>query len=78
MEPASSGPKPDLPCTIADGDDHGLRYFREHDSPRPFVAESEAAINLTLSSGEWLQIDADQLTIEFTGEPEFIEDFYGR
>jgi hypothetical protein len=72
-----SAPRPDLPCTIADGDVTADDQLFENMIPCPFVSESEAAVNLTLASGHRLQIDADQLTIEFTGEPEFLEDYHG-
>lgn len=68
-----SGPKPVLPCTIADGEiEAGGQSFRNL-IPCPFASEDEAAIDLILASGQTLHIDADQITIVFNGEAEFIE-----
>jgi hypothetical protein len=72
-----TGSKPGLPYAIAHGDITAGQHAFENLIPCPFGSDHEAAVNLLLSSGEWLQFDADQLTIEFTGDPEFIEDFYG-
>jgi hypothetical protein len=41
----------------------------------PFTSNDEACLELTVSLGESLQFDADGLTVTFTAEPEFLEDF---
>lgn len=72
------GPRPDLPCTI----DAGEISAGDHDFdgliPCPFSCEDATRVNLTSSSGQTLRIDADQMTILFTGDPDFIGDFDGQ
>jgi len=69
-----TGPPPALPGNIAAG-----QVWSDYDYNSmircPFTSNAEASLDLTLSSGERLWLDADQLTITFTGEPEFLEDF---
>ncbi len=71
------GPKPELPCTIIDGDMTTSHRTYDNMIPCPLASQYETTVNLTLSSGQRTQIEADQLTIAFTGDPEFIEDFDG-
>ncbi len=69
------GRLPALPVTINDGS-----VWSSQDYDRtircPFKSNGEAVLNLYMASGEeLLQLEADQLTITFTGDPEFLEDF---
>jgi hypothetical protein len=70
-----NGPTPALPRTIADGQVWTDDNDYENVIHCPFTSNGPASLDLALSSGESLRIDADQLTITFTGEPEFLEDF---
>ncbi len=44
----------------------------------PFADEDEAAIDLILATGQTLHIDADAITIMFSGEAEFVGSIRGR
>jgi hypothetical protein len=68
-------PDPPGPGTIADGEIATTQDTYESMIRCPFASNGEACLDLTLASGESLRFDADQLTITFTGEPEFLEDF---
>lgn len=69
-----TGHLPAHPGEIADG-----RVLSDDDYDDmircPFTSNGEAFLDLTLSSGDRLWFEADQLTITLTGEPEFLEGF---
>jgi hypothetical protein len=63
------------PGTIAYGEIATTQDTYESMIRCPFTSNGEACLDLMLLSGDWLRFDADQLTITFTGEPEFLDDF---
>jgi hypothetical protein len=68
---------PDLPCTIDEGEISAGDHDFDGLIPCPFSCEDATRVNLTSSSGQTLRIDADQIRILFTGDPEFVGDFDG-
>jgi hypothetical protein len=69
------GPRFVLPCDINVGRVETDCYDYGGMIPCPFSSNGRSLLELTLSSGEWLRVEADQLTVTVTGEPEFLEDF---
>jgi hypothetical protein len=74
-QPMEDSPDPPGPDTIAYGEIATTEGTYESMIRCPFTSNGEACLELTLASGESLRFDADQLTITFTGEPEFLDDF---
>jgi hypothetical protein len=66
---------PALPCSIEYGEIATTEDTYETMIRCPFISNAGACLDLALSSGDWLRFEADQLTITFTGEPEFLGDF---
>jgi hypothetical protein len=69
------GPRPAPPCTIAHGQIEIDHHEYENRIRCPFSSNGRGILDLTLASGESFSIESDQLTVTFTGEPEFLEDF---
>jgi hypothetical protein len=69
-----TGFTPLLPETIDDGQVWSTNDY-DHMIRCPFLSNGQASLDLTLSSGDLLQFEADQLTLTFTGDPEFLEAF---
>lgn len=72
-----AGPQLVLPCRIADGEIEAGNLSFDNLLPCPFAYEDEAAIDLILATGQTLHIDADEITIMFSGEAEFVGTYEG-